>query len=128
MRWQLPVGDHTDAPHHSLDHRGIARGSPPAATSSTQEQKSLEGSKTMTTKTHAFVGLLRIMTSLLRRASPDPATAAAAQGKDQLLALIDAESNPAQKKDEFETTAQFEQRQRQSVGKDFLVSVPVAND
>jgi hypothetical protein len=52
---------------------------------------------------------------------------AAVQGKDQLLALIDAEYKPLNKKDEFETTAQFQQRQRQNVGREFLITVPALN-
>jgi hypothetical protein len=78
-------------------------------------------------RTRTIFALLGIAASAFAHADTAQAPpTAAVQGKDQLLALIDAEYKPL-KKDEFETTAQFQQRQQQNVGREFLITVPALN-
>jgi hypothetical protein len=76
----------------------------------------------------ALSTLLGITLSVLCQGDPVQPPSTAIQGKDQLLALIDAEFKPADKKDEFETTEQFEQRQQRNAGKDFLITVAASNN
>jgi hypothetical protein len=75
------------------------------------------------------VGLVLTEGSFCARAQTDqPPPAAALQGNDELLALIETASKAPTKKDEFETTEQFERRRSAGVGRNFLVTLSAVTD